>query len=589
MGDDHDQHAATEATPLLAASPVAPITTTSVYNNTNGDNDNGISDDDTEAEDDDDDDDDGDEDDEEEEKPLPRGQIMLLCYARLVEPIAFFSIFPYINQMLQRNAALADADVGFYSGLIESLFSLTQMCVMMAWGRAADRFGRKPVLVFSLVGVSIATSLFGLATSLWQMILFRCLAGVFAGTIVTIRVMITEHSTPSTQARSFSWFAFSGNLGILFGPLLGGALADPAEQYPSVFSGVAFFEKFPYALSSFVVGLVGFTAVITSALFLEETLPAEIRAATASHEAVLVETAMPVTAVTTAATSSTENPVNTFTQNLTGMIRIDPVYMDLLRQPGVSRALYAYAHVMILAFAYTAIVPVFWFTKVRLGGFGFTPLQISLLMGLNGFSQAAWLLLIFPRLHRKVGTNGVIRGCSVAWPFFFALMPFLNTLLRVETEFTTRLFWIIAIVAMLVGPGVAMAFTGVQLLLNDVAPDPAALSTLNAMALAQTSGLRSFSPALFTSIFAWSANNQWLLRGHSVWVVLVLMGFSLTAFVYGVGLPEGDGKGMRRGGRGGKGKKKKKNVAAKNSLRRKVRRNGNGNGNGASTSGACDD
>ncbi|KAG9673648.1 hypothetical protein KCU95_g9556, partial [Aureobasidium melanogenum] len=38
--------------------------------------------------------------DEDEDKPLPMGQIMLLCYARLVEPIAFFSIFPFINQMI---------------------------------------------------------------------------------------------------------------------------------------------------------------------------------------------------------------------------------------------------------------------------------------------------------------------------------------------------------------------------------------------------------------------------------------------------------------------------------------------------------
>jgi len=55
---------------------------------------------------------------------------------------------------------------------------------MVLWGRAADRLGRKPVLVFSLVGVGIATALFGMSKTLWQMILFRCIAGIFAGTIV---------------------------------------------------------------------------------------------------------------------------------------------------------------------------------------------------------------------------------------------------------------------------------------------------------------------------------------------------------------------------------------------------------------------
>jgi len=148
--------------------------------------------------------------------PLPWNQIVLLCYARLIEPIAFFSIFPFVNQMIRDTGNLDERDVGFYSGLIESLFSLTQMLLMISWGRAADRFGRKPVLVFSLVGVSVAVSLFGFAREIWQMILFRCLAGVFAGTIVTIRTMISEHSTPGTQARAFSFFAFSGNLGEYF-------------------------------------------------------------------------------------------------------------------------------------------------------------------------------------------------------------------------------------------------------------------------------------------------------------------------------------------------------------------------------------
>lgn len=54
------------------------------------------------------------------------------------------------------------------------------------------------------------------------MILFRCLAGIFAGSVVTVRAMLTENSTKETQARVFSYFAFAGNIGGIFvGPLLG--------------------------------------------------------------------------------------------------------------------------------------------------------------------------------------------------------------------------------------------------------------------------------------------------------------------------------------------------------------------------------
>jgi hypothetical protein len=52
------------------------------------------------------------------DKPLPKGQILLLCYLRLVEPIAFFAVFPFINKMISEIGSIKEADVGFYSGLI---------------------------------------------------------------------------------------------------------------------------------------------------------------------------------------------------------------------------------------------------------------------------------------------------------------------------------------------------------------------------------------------------------------------------------------------------------------------------------------
>lgn len=53
----------------------------------------------------------------EEDKPLPKLQIFLLCYARMIEPIAFFGIFPFINKMIFETGT-DEEDVGFYSGLI---------------------------------------------------------------------------------------------------------------------------------------------------------------------------------------------------------------------------------------------------------------------------------------------------------------------------------------------------------------------------------------------------------------------------------------------------------------------------------------
>ncbi|KAK3990338.1 protein zinc induced facilitator-LIKE 1 [Cladorrhinum sp. PSN332] len=429
------------------------------------------------------------------DKPLPVWQIIVLCYARWVEPVAFFSIFPYINQMAQENGNLADADVGFYSGLIESLFSLTQMLVMIFWGRASDRFGRKPILVTSLIGVSLATTLFGTARTIAQMIAYRCLAGVFAGTIVTIRTMISEHSTQNTQARAFSWFAFTGNMGLLFGPLIGGALADPARLYPGLFGNVQYFIDYPYALPSMAVGAIGLSAVLVTAFFAEETL---VRKRGTDGEA-----------GSGAVAAAEPKELSTW---------------ELIKSPGVPIVLYTYGHIMLLAFSYTAIVTLFWFTKIPLGGFEFESVQISLMMGLTGVAQAVWILLIFPALHSRIGTNGVIRACGNAYPFFFAICPLFNLLLR---NGGVTAFWIIAPPLLSIGCGVSMSFTAIQLALNDVSPSPATLGTLNAVALSLVSGVRAFSPALFSSLFAVSAKTQWLW-GYAIWVLLVAIALGFT-------------------------------------------------------------
>jgi hypothetical protein len=129
---------------------------------------------------------------------------------------------------------------------------------------------------------------------------------------------------------------------------------------------------------------------------------------------------------------------------------------EILEAPGVMRVFIIYALTMILAMGYTAVVPVFWFTSVKLGGFGFSPRMISLFLGLGGLSQSVWLLLVFPPFQRRCGTGGVLRVCSYVWPFFFACYPLGNWLLRAHIE---GLFWTMSLICQVVGSGVAMAFS----------------------------------------------------------------------------------------------------------------------------------
>jgi predicted MFS family arabinose efflux permease len=81
--------------------------------------------------------------------------------------------------------------------------------------------------------------------------------------------MIAENSTPKTQARAFSIFAFFGNIGIFLGVLVGG-LADPANQYPRLFGNINFFHSFPYAFPTLISGVLVLSALLVTIFFVEE-------------------------------------------------------------------------------------------------------------------------------------------------------------------------------------------------------------------------------------------------------------------------------------------------------------------------------
>lgn len=427
---------------------------------------------------------------------LPRGQIFLLCYARMTEPVAFFAIFPYIAQMVQRNGGLPESDVGFYSGLIESVFSLAQMCCLLLWGRLADGVGRKPVLVFSLVGMTAGPALFGMARSIPQMLLYRCVAGVFSGSGLIVRTMIGDHSTPETQALAFSWFGFAGNVGVFVGPIVGGLLAEPARNMPGLFDEAGFFADYPYALPGFAIAAIVAVGAVGCALFLGETLGKKGR------------------------------PSGGEMRDAT----TDMTIRQLIKAPGVAIVVALYSHVMLLAFVFTAIVPLALFTPVPLGGMGFASADISLYLAVQGASQGLWLLLVFPRLQRRVGTKGVMRICALAYPWFFASYVVLNLLLRQGSEPSRVCFYMVGSVAAVVGPAVSMAFTCVQLALQSISPHPHMLGTLNALALTLASAIRSFAPGLSTMVYAIGVRNQ-ILYGHLAWALLILLSATLSVLL----------------------------------------------------------
>lgn len=414
-------------------------------------------------------------------------QIVLLCYLRMLEPMAFYTIFPYIAEMTERVGGVSDADVGFYSGMIESLFSAVQAVVLIFWGSLADRLGYKLMLVCSLASMSVGPVLFGLSTSIWQMALFRCLAGVFSGSNIIIRSMVMMRCTPETQARAFSWYTFADNLALFVGPLLGGALADPVTQYPGVFEGIQVLERYPYALPGFVVGGLCATGAMIAIIWVEDCKPDEGQRKTEEED-----------------------------------IRRPRVLLaKIIRAPGVPAVLGTLMCVRALMSSMVAVSTTMLYTPVAIGGMGYSPREIAMLIAVQGVAECVWLLLVFPWLYHRIGGKGILNVCGVMFPLLFADYALMNLLLRDGSETALIGYWGALVGLVLLGSGVLMASASSQLVLQNMSPDPRSLGTLNALAESFGSVVRTVTPALSTSIFAFGVGKQ-MLGGHLIWLLLVL-------------------------------------------------------------------
>ncbi|KAG1748654.1 major facilitator superfamily domain-containing protein [Suillus lakei] len=154
--------------------------------------------------------------------PLPKLQLGILMTLQLAEPIASTSIFPYINQLIRELGITGgdDAAVGYYAGIIESLFFVGQALTVLRWTRLSDRIGRKPVLVIGLSGTCISMLCFGLSTTFWSLV---------------IRLM-GELTDSTNMAQAFSLLLIVWSLGGFIGPLIGGTLARPQDHWPTLFA-----------------------------------------------------------------------------------------------------------------------------------------------------------------------------------------------------------------------------------------------------------------------------------------------------------------------------------------------------------------
>jgi DHA1 family tetracycline resistance protein-like MFS transporter len=117
-------------------------------------------------------------------------------------------------------------------GLLFAVFSLCQLVAAPALGDLSDRYGRRPILIFSLVGTVISFVMLALAHSIAMLFVARIVDGLSGGNISTARAYVADVTEPNDRARAYGLIGAAFGLGFILGPALSGILSGISYTAP---------------------------------------------------------------------------------------------------------------------------------------------------------------------------------------------------------------------------------------------------------------------------------------------------------------------------------------------------------------------
>ncbi|MBN9660605.1 MAG: MFS transporter [Acidobacteria bacterium] len=180
------------------------------------------------------------------------GVIFLIVFLDLMGAGILIPVIPYIVEPYRADALTV--------GILAMAFSAAQFLASPLLGLLSDRFGRRPVLLLSVLGSAAGYFLFGYGGSLAVLFIARIIDGLTGGNISAAQAYIADISEPKDRAKNFGLIGVAFGLGFILGPALGGALSKISLSAPAYAAG----------------GLSLITCAVGFAL-LKESLPAASR------------------------------------------------------------------------------------------------------------------------------------------------------------------------------------------------------------------------------------------------------------------------------------------------------------------------
>ncbi|MBC7451785.1 MAG: TCR/Tet family MFS transporter [Cytophagales bacterium] len=171
--------------------------------------------------------------------PKRNAALAFIFVTLLIDVIGFGIIIPVTPKLIEELTGEGISAAAQYGGWLTFVYAITQFFFAPILGALSDRYGRRPVLLFSLFGLGIDYIFMAFSPTLAWLFIGRFIAGIAGASFTTATAYIADISEPEKRAQNFGLVGAAFGLGFIIGPVIGGLVSDDfGSRAPFVLAAV---------------------------------------------------------------------------------------------------------------------------------------------------------------------------------------------------------------------------------------------------------------------------------------------------------------------------------------------------------------
>lgn len=177
-----------------------------------------------------------------------RAALVFIFVTVLIDVLSFGLIIPVLPHLIERFVDGDTARAAYWVGLFGTVFALIQFVFSPIQGSLSDRYGRRPVILLSCLGLGLDFVLMAVVDTLPLLLIGRIISGITAASFTTANAYIADITPPEQRAKSFGMIGAAFGVGFVVGPLIGAYLGEVDLRLPFWFAAGLALLNFFYGL-----------------------------------------------------------------------------------------------------------------------------------------------------------------------------------------------------------------------------------------------------------------------------------------------------------------------------------------------------